>query len=85
MPESAPLIEYRGNCHCGAFKFTFKATELKLAFACDCSICSKVRSGLRCSAHICCVWVPPSEMSAGVEWFCDDCCRANAGGNSRKS
>ncbi|KAJ6631811.1 Mss4-like protein [Mycena sp. CBHHK59/15] len=41
MSESAPLVEYRGNCHCGAFKFTFKSTELKQVFTCDCSICSK--------------------------------------------
>ncbi|KAJ7098618.1 Mss4-like protein [Mycena belliarum] len=38
--ESARPIEYRGNCHCGAFKFTFKAPELKQMFACNCSICS---------------------------------------------
>ncbi|KAJ7834601.1 Mss4-like protein [Mycena leptocephala] len=41
MSESAQPIEYRGNCHCGAFKFTMKAPELKQAFACTCSICSK--------------------------------------------
>ncbi|KAJ7770990.1 glutathione-dependent formaldehyde-activating enzyme [Mycena maculata] len=35
------LIEYRGNCHCGAFKFTFKAAALKQAYACNCSFCSK--------------------------------------------
>ncbi|KAF7307586.1 hypothetical protein MIND_00553500 [Mycena indigotica] len=33
---------YLGNCHCGAFKFTFTtADELKHAQACDCSICSR--------------------------------------------
>jgi hypothetical protein len=42
--ESLKLINYRGNCHCGAFKFTLKAPELKQAFACNCSICSRVRS-----------------------------------------
>ncbi|KAJ6570070.1 glutathione-dependent formaldehyde-activating enzyme [Mycena vulgaris] len=39
--DSEQLITYRGNCHCGAFKFTFTAPELKQAFACNCSICSK--------------------------------------------
>ncbi|KAJ7094386.1 Mss4-like protein [Mycena epipterygia] len=40
--ESPQLIDYRGNCHCGAFKFTFKApAELKQVFGCNCSICSK--------------------------------------------
>ncbi|KAJ7228148.1 hypothetical protein GGX14DRAFT_611474 [Mycena pura] len=38
--RSAPLVEYRGNCHCGAFQFTFKASELKPS-TCDCSICYK--------------------------------------------
>ncbi|KAJ7133511.1 Mss4-like protein [Mycena epipterygia] len=37
------LIDYRGNCHCGAFKFTLKTPEVKQAFACDCSIYSKNR------------------------------------------
>ncbi|KAJ7912422.1 glutathione-dependent formaldehyde-activating enzyme [Mycena leptocephala] len=41
MSESLQPIEYRGNCHCGAFKYTFKAPEIKQAFACTCSICSK--------------------------------------------
>ncbi|KAJ6532293.1 glutathione-dependent formaldehyde-activating enzyme [Mycena vulgaris] len=39
--EPAQLIDYHGNCHCGAFKFTFKAPEIKQAFACNCSICSR--------------------------------------------
>ncbi|KAJ7510697.1 glutathione-dependent formaldehyde-activating enzyme [Mycena galericulata] len=33
MSESTQLIDYRGNCHCGAFKFTFKAPEITKAFA----------------------------------------------------
>ncbi|KAJ7461993.1 glutathione-dependent formaldehyde-activating enzyme [Mycena latifolia] len=44
MPESTESgqpIEYRGNCHCGAFKFTLKAPELKQAYACTCSFCSR--------------------------------------------
>ncbi|KAK6996555.1 GFA domain-containing protein [Favolaschia claudopus] len=40
--ETLPLVDYRGNCHCGAFKFTFKAPELKKTFACNCSICYKI-------------------------------------------
>ncbi|KAJ7443538.1 Mss4-like protein [Mycena latifolia] len=39
--ESPQSIDYRGNCHCGAFKFTFKAPEIKQTFTCTCSICSK--------------------------------------------
>ncbi|KAJ7681200.1 Mss4-like protein [Mycena rosella] len=39
--ESAQLIDYRGNCHCGAFRFTFKTPEIKQAVACNCSICSR--------------------------------------------
>ncbi|KAJ7770994.1 glutathione-dependent formaldehyde-activating enzyme [Mycena maculata] len=35
------LIDYRGNCHCGAFKFTLKAPALKEVHACNCSFCSK--------------------------------------------
>ncbi|KAJ7133561.1 Mss4-like protein, partial [Mycena epipterygia] len=40
------LVDYRGNCHCGAFKFTLQAPEIKQAFACNCSICSKVSTPL---------------------------------------
>ncbi|KAJ7506622.1 Mss4-like protein [Mycena galericulata] len=39
--ESTQLIDYGGNCHCGAFKFTFKAPPLTQAYACNCSICYK--------------------------------------------
>ncbi|KAJ7636831.1 Mss4-like protein [Roridomyces roridus] len=41
MSDSPTLVEYRGNCHCGAFKFTFKAPEIKETYACNCSICYK--------------------------------------------
>ncbi|KAJ7827626.1 Mss4-like protein [Mycena olivaceomarginata] len=41
MSETPQLVEYRGNCHCGAFKFKVKAPELKAAIECTCSICSK--------------------------------------------
>ncbi|KAF7342110.1 GFA domain-containing protein [Mycena venus] len=36
-----PLVEYRGNCHCGAFKFKLKIPELNQAHSCNCSICFK--------------------------------------------
>ncbi|KAJ6515274.1 Mss4-like protein [Mycena sanguinolenta] len=39
--SSPQLVEYRGSCHCGAFKFKLKAPELKEAFTCTCSICAK--------------------------------------------
>lgn len=35
------LETYRGNCHCGAFKFSVSLPELKQVVACNCSICSK--------------------------------------------
>ncbi|KAF7312940.1 GFA domain-containing protein [Mycena kentingensis (nom. inval.)] len=37
------LVEYKGNCHCGAFKFALKAPNLASleAIECDCSICLK--------------------------------------------
>ncbi|KAF7302441.1 hypothetical protein HMN09_00878100 [Mycena chlorophos] len=41
-PRRTMATTYHGNCHCGAFKFTFTPTEeLKSAIACDCSICSR--------------------------------------------
>ncbi|MCJ1258599.1 hypothetical protein MMC24_006432 [Lignoscripta atroalba] len=39
--EASNLKEYHGNCHCGAFIFSFKAAELKQAEVCNCSICVK--------------------------------------------
>ncbi|KAJ7827631.1 Mss4-like protein [Mycena olivaceomarginata] len=41
MSETSPRIEYRGNCHCGAFKFKLRVSELNEALSCNCSICSK--------------------------------------------
>ncbi|KAK7062310.1 GFA domain-containing protein [Favolaschia claudopus] len=43
MSESAEmkLKEYRGNCHCGAFKFKLKIPEIKEAHTCTCSVCAK--------------------------------------------
>ncbi|KAH8201940.1 hypothetical protein TruAng_003932 [Truncatella angustata] len=34
-------ITYRGNCHCGKFKFEADLTELKTATSCDCVACHK--------------------------------------------
>ncbi|KAJ7125254.1 Mss4-like protein [Mycena epipterygia] len=35
------LFTYRGNCHCGAFKFTARLPEIKAVYTCDCSLCSR--------------------------------------------
>nr|GAT46471.1 glutathione-dependent formaldehyde-activating enzyme [Mycena chlorophos] len=35
------LVEYQGNCHCGAFKFSFQSPKIKEAGPCDCSICAR--------------------------------------------
>lgn len=45
--EEAPLKEtdlkqYKGNCHCGKYKFSLKIPELKKVRTCNCSICSRV-------------------------------------------
>ncbi|KAJ7055005.1 Mss4-like protein [Mycena amicta] len=57
MADSAPpTVEYKGNCHCGAFIYTFKAPEIKSASTCDCSICSR-------NAYL---WVRPEEGSFKV-------------------
>ncbi|KAF7332702.1 GFA domain-containing protein [Mycena kentingensis (nom. inval.)] len=37
----AELVEYKGNCHCGAFKFAFKSPKITKASVCDCSMCSR--------------------------------------------
>ncbi|KAJ7671467.1 Mss4-like protein [Mycena polygramma] len=39
--SDSQLVEYRGNCHCGAFKFTCKLPELKQSLYCNCSMCAK--------------------------------------------
>ncbi|KAF7332707.1 Glutathione-dependent formaldehyde-activating [Mycena kentingensis (nom. inval.)] len=36
-----PLVEYKGNCHCGTFIFSFTAPQITKANTCDCSICIK--------------------------------------------
>ncbi|KAJ7055023.1 Mss4-like protein [Mycena amicta] len=51
------LVEYKGNCHCGAFRFSFKAPEITKKSECDCSICFK--NGY--------IWQRPSEGTFVVE------------------
>jgi hypothetical protein len=42
MAEPTPdLKTYKGNCHCGAFKFTVQLPELTSINECNCSICFK--------------------------------------------
>lgn len=41
MAADQPLKTYRGNCHCAAFVFEFKAPEITEAYECNCSICRK--------------------------------------------
>ncbi|KAJ6527813.1 Mss4-like protein [Mycena capillaripes] len=41
MSDTPQPVEYRGNCHCGAFRFTFRTPPLEQAFICNCSICSR--------------------------------------------
>jgi hypothetical protein len=36
------LTQYQGTCHCGAVKFTVEMSPPTKAFACNCSICSRV-------------------------------------------
>jgi hypothetical protein len=46
MPQPIPTSElktYKGNCHCGAFKFSIKIPELTSVTECNCSICFKKR------------------------------------------
>ncbi|KAG4443307.1 hypothetical protein IFR05_001251 [Cadophora sp. M221] len=39
MESTTETKEYRGNCHCGLFKFTISVPELKSVRVCDCSYC----------------------------------------------
>lgn len=32
---------YHGNCHCGAFRFELRASEIVEATVCDCTLCVK--------------------------------------------
>jgi hypothetical protein len=37
------LMEYRGSCHCGAVRFSFRGPPIEAGFRCNCSIC--IRKG----------------------------------------
>ncbi|KAJ7279699.1 Mss4-like protein [Mycena rebaudengoi] len=39
--SETPLVDYPGNCHCGAFKFILKVPKLEKVLLCNCSICSR--------------------------------------------
>lgn len=44
MAEPTPTLAlktYKGNCHCGAFKFSIKIPELTSVTECNCSVCFK--------------------------------------------
>ncbi|KAF7327793.1 GFA domain-containing protein [Mycena kentingensis (nom. inval.)] len=36
------LVDYRGLCHCGAFKFKFRGPEIVQVFSCTCSYCARI-------------------------------------------
>jgi hypothetical protein len=38
-----PGVEYKGRCHCGRVRFSFRSPEIKTAARCNCSLC--VRRG----------------------------------------
>lgn len=42
-PTSAPKVTYRGNCHCGAVRYTLRSPDLTSidVIECNCSICSR--------------------------------------------
>lgn len=40
---------YRGSCHCGAVRFTFKSNEITSGCRCNCSIC--IRKGIVVSSE----------------------------------
>jgi hypothetical protein len=41
-PNPTPELKtYKGNCHCGTFRFSIKIPEPISVAECDCSICSK--------------------------------------------
>ena len=44
MASLADTKEYKGNCHCGLFKFTISVPELRSVRVCDCSYCYRVSS-----------------------------------------
>jgi hypothetical protein len=52
-----PLKIYKGNCHCGAFKFRVQIPELATVTECNCSIC--FRKGYK--------WIFPNPDSFTIE------------------
>jgi len=41
MMSESDLKTYKGNCHCGAYKFQITVPEIKSATTCNCSLCVK--------------------------------------------
>ncbi|KAE9373063.1 hypothetical protein N431DRAFT_373259 [Stipitochalara longipes BDJ] len=39
--QAPDLTAYKGNCHCGAFRFSIKIPEITTVIECNCSICFK--------------------------------------------
>ena len=44
MSSSSQLQSYRGNCHCGAVKYTIKLPPIEIVTDCDCSYCFRRNS-----------------------------------------
>ena len=72
------MSTYRGGCHCGAVRFEAEA-ELKLATACNCSICTKkgiihhrVKAFRLTSGESLLTLYQFGEMKA-KHWFCSRC------------
>jgi len=57
MPDSPGPVNYRGNCHCGRYRFELAVPEeITACTACTCSLC--VKNGY--------LWVAPVEGSFKV-------------------
>ncbi|KAH8897493.1 glutathione-dependent formaldehyde-activating enzyme [Thozetella sp. PMI_491] len=85
-PEA--LTTYRGNCHCGAYRFEVRLPEIKEAISCDCTLCAK--KGY--------LWVVPAsgdfkvtrdggrltkyQSTALVDQFCSECATPVVGEHS---
>lgn len=35
------MEQYKGSCHCGAIKFSFRAKEITSGLRCNCSLCNR--------------------------------------------
>ena len=42
-------MEYKGRCHCGRVRFSFRSAQIKVGARCDCSLC--VRRAAVLSSH----------------------------------